>query len=60
MKFSWKGVMPALTTQFNAQEAIDLHAFEHHVKAQMAAGVHGLILEVPWRSQYLEAEEKQL
>lgn len=44
MKFHWKGVMPALTTQFNAQEAIDVAAFEHHVKAQMAAGVHGLIL----------------
>lgn len=59
MKFSWKGVMPALTTQFNAQEAIDLHAFEHHVKAQMAAGVHGLILGgTLGEASTLEAEEK--
>ena len=44
MKFEWKGVMPALTTKFTAQDTLDEQAFRHNVKAQLDAGVHGLIL----------------
>ena len=44
MKFTWKGVMPALTTQFDTQEQLDLNAFVHHLNAQIDAGIHGIVL----------------
>ena len=44
MKFTWKGVMPALTTQFDSQEQLDLNAFVHHLNAQIDAGIHGIVL----------------
>lgn len=44
MKFTWKGVMPALTTQFDAREQLDLNAFVHHLNAQIDAGIHGIVL----------------
>jgi len=36
--------MPALTTQFDAQEQLDLNAFVHHLNAQIDAGIHGIVL----------------
>jgi len=44
MKFDWKGVMPAVTTKFNEDDGLDLQMFEHNIKAQLAAGVHGIVL----------------
>ena len=44
MKFQWKGVMPAVTTKFNDSDQLDLKAFEINIRAQIDAGVHGLIL----------------
>ena len=44
MNFNWQGVMPALTTQFDAQEQLNLEAFELNLVAQIEAGVHGIIL----------------
>lgn len=40
----WKGVMPAVTTKFTANDQLDLDMFEKNIKAQMEAGVHGIIL----------------
>ena len=40
----WEGVMPALTTKFTSDDQLDLAMFEKNVKAQMEAGVHGIIL----------------
>lgn len=40
----WEGVMPALTTKFNSEDQLDLDMFEKNVRAQMEAGVHGIIL----------------
>jgi 4-hydroxy-tetrahydrodipicolinate synthase len=40
----WKGVFPALTTPFTAEGKIDLPLFEKNLDAQIAAGVHGLIV----------------
>ncbi|RIV72091.1 dihydrodipicolinate synthase family protein [Flagellimonas aequoris] len=40
----WEGVMPALTTKFNSEDQLDLAMFEKNVRAQMEAGVHGIIL----------------
>lgn len=41
---TWKGVMPALTTKFDANDALDLPLFEKNLQAQLAAGVTGIIL----------------
>ena len=44
MKFEWKGVMPAVTTKFTANDELDMNMFGINVEAQLAAGVHGIIL----------------
>ena len=44
MSFEWKGVFPALTTPFTKDDALDLPLFEKNLEAQLAAGVHGIII----------------
>jgi len=44
IKFEWKGVFPAVTTKFNADEELDFDAFDININAQLEAGVDGLIL----------------
>ena len=44
MEIQWKGVMPAVTTKFSKEDTLNMSAFEVNIKAQMAAGVHGIIL----------------
>lgn len=44
MHFEWKGVFPALTTQFTPDDELDLPLFEKNIEAQIEAGVDGLIL----------------
>ena len=44
MAIEWKGVFPALTTKFTASDKLDLPLFEKNLMAQLAAGVHGIIL----------------
>jgi len=44
MTVEWKGVMPAVTTKFNNSDQLDLEAFEVNIRAQIEAGVHGIIL----------------
>jgi len=44
MNFKWQGVMPALTTQFDALEQLNLDAFELNLVTQIEAGVHGIVL----------------
>lgn len=44
MTVQWKGVMPAVTTKFNDSDQLDLEAFEVNIRAQIDAGVHGIIL----------------
>jgi len=44
MKFEWKGVFPAVTTKFGADDQLDLKAFDHNLQAQLDAGVDGIIL----------------
>ena len=39
-----KGVMPAVTTQFTANDELDLDLFKVNIKAQLEAGVHGIVL----------------
>lgn len=42
--FEWKGVMPAITTQFSATGQLDLTAFKNNLAAQVNAGATGIIL----------------
>ena len=59
MKFQWKGVMPALTTKFTAADTLDAEAFRKNVRAQLDAGVSGLILGGSLgEASTLTAEEK--
>jgi 4-hydroxy-tetrahydrodipicolinate synthase len=44
MSITWKGVMPAVTTPFTSNDELDLELFKVNVKAQLDAGVHGLVL----------------
>lgn len=41
---NWKGVFPAVTTKFTADDELDLNAFHTNILAQMEAGVDGIIL----------------
>src|ERR1700730_15397969 len=40
----WKGVFPAMTTPFTAEDELDLKLFVKNLDAQLQAGVHGLII----------------
>lgn len=44
MTFEWSGVFPALLTPFTANDELDLSLFEKNLKAQLEAGVDGIIL----------------
>jgi len=44
MSIEWKGVFPALTTKFTADDQLDLPLFEKNLQAQLHAGVNGIIL----------------
>jgi len=44
MSITWKGVMPAVTTKFTSEDQLDLALFGINIKAQLNAGVHGIIL----------------
>ncbi len=40
----WKGVMPAVTTKFTANDELDLEMFSTNLQAQLDAGVEAIIL----------------
>ena len=44
MKPTWQGVYPALTTKFTPDDKLDLPLFEKNLRAQLDAGVQGVIL----------------
>lgn len=44
MSFEWKGVFPALLTPFTKEDKLDLDMFEKNLEAQLAAGIHGIII----------------
>ncbi len=41
---TWKGVFPAVTTKFTADDKLDFKTFEKNLNAQLEAGVHGIII----------------
>lgn len=44
MKVSWQGIYPASTTQFNADQSLNIKATLEHVEKMLAAGMHGMIM----------------
>lgn len=40
----WKGVFPAVTTKFTADDKLDLGGFDKNIEAQLEAGVKGIII----------------
>ncbi len=44
MSFQWQGVFPALTTKFTSDDKLDFPLFEKNLRAQLDAGVEGVIL----------------
>ncbi len=44
MRLEWKGIFPALTTPFTANDKLDLVMFEKNLNAQLDAGIHGVII----------------
>lgn len=60
MKPDWKGVFPAVTTQFHEDLTLDLAATERHLELLIQAGVQGLIVcGSLGENQVLEPEEKR-
>jgi 4-hydroxy-tetrahydrodipicolinate synthase len=67
---NWRGVYPAVTTQFRNDQSLDLAATVQHVEALLKAGVHGLImlgtvgencsLAYPEKLEVLQALTKQV
>lgn len=62
MSIQWKGVMPAVTTKFTGDDKLDFNMFEINVKAQLDAGVSGIILggTLGEASTLLEEEKREL
>lgn len=44
MRVNWKGVYPALTTQFRADQSLDVNATARHLETMIRSGIHGVIL----------------
>ena len=62
MSIQWKGVMPAVTTKFTKDDTLDLQMFETNIKAQIDAGVHGIVLggTLGEASTLLDNEKREL
>ncbi len=56
---SWRGVFPALTTQFHDDQSLDLDATARHLESMIGAGIHGVVLlGTVGENTALEYEEK--
>jgi 1-pyrroline-4-hydroxy-2-carboxylate deaminase len=61
MSFSWQGVFPALITPFTAEDELDLDLFRINLRAQLEAGIHGLVIGGSLgEASTLRTEEKRL
>lgn len=60
MTIDWRGVFPAVTTQFKDDQSLDLEATARHIERLIKAGVHGLImLGTVGENTALEPDEKR-
>jgi 4-hydroxy-tetrahydrodipicolinate synthase len=61
MSIVWKGVFPAVTTQFHQDQTLNLEATAHHIEVLLDSGVKGIImLGSLGENTALEPEEKRL
>lgn len=44
MSVNWRGVFPAVCTQFHADQSLNVPGTLAHIDAMLAAGVHGLVM----------------
>jgi 4-hydroxy-tetrahydrodipicolinate synthase len=44
MRVTWKGVFPALTTQFRPDQSLDIEGTSRHLEAVIQSGIHGVVL----------------
>src|SRR6516165_9629507 len=44
MKVNWRGVYPAVTTQFHSDQSLDLSGTTKHIERLLQSGVHGIIM----------------
>jgi 4-hydroxy-tetrahydrodipicolinate synthase len=44
MKVHWKGVFPAITTQFHQDQSLNVEGTARHLEAMIQAGIHGVVL----------------
>ena len=44
MQVNWRGVFPALTTQFHPDQSLDLESTARHLELLISRGIHGVIL----------------
>lgn len=59
MNVNWKGVFPAITTQFRQDQSLDLAATAKHLDFMIRAGIHGVVLlGTVGENTALEYEEK--
>jgi 4-hydroxy-tetrahydrodipicolinate synthase len=60
MEVNWKGVYPALTTQFSSDDELDFDLLQKNLEAQLSAGIDGIILGgTLGESSVLSTEEKE-
>ncbi|HSN09056.1 MAG TPA: dihydrodipicolinate synthase family protein [Hanamia sp.] len=60
MEVNWKGIYPALTTKFTSSDELDFDLFAKNLKAQLDAGIDGIILGgTLGESSVLSTEEKE-
>jgi 1-pyrroline-4-hydroxy-2-carboxylate deaminase len=59
MKTNWKGVFPAITTQFHKDESLNLEGTSRHLEAMIRAGIQGVVfLGTVGENTALEYQEK--
>src|SRR5262247_13784 len=44
MTCTWKGVFPAITTQFHDDQSLNIEGTARHLEAMIKAGIHGVVL----------------
>ncbi len=62
MSIEWKGIFPAITTKFTANDELDLPLFDRNLQAQLEAGIDGIILggSLGEASTLTDAEKEKL
>ena len=59
MQVTWRGVFPALTTQFKPDQSLDIEATLKHLETLIRSGIHGVIvLGTVGENTSLEYDEK--